>query len=119
MTFSVHATHQCQGAVEGVDDVVELDGNLGVGIDAKVERLNVGRREEERVEEKVGKVAEQVEGDEVEVQSHHALSSPVRPDLRVERQRPAEEVDPAGHNAQMGDNGDGAGINDVVERFVQ
>lgn len=105
--------------MQSVDDVVKLDGNLRVGIDAKVERLDVGRGEEEGVEEKVGEVAEKVEGDEVEVEAHHALSSPVRPDLRIERQRPAEEVDPAGDNAQHGHNWDGTGINDVVERFVR
>lgn len=76
-------------------DVVELNGVDTSRESLEILELNVADPVEGRIENRVERVAEQVEGNEVEVQSDNWLSLKVDPNLRIEWNRPSYKVNPA------------------------
>lgn len=83
------------GSVYREHDVIQSDWIETAWKPLEVFVLDVRDPIERRVEHRIQSMAEQIECQEIEVQSNHWLSFEVVPDLRVERNRPGGKVNPS------------------------
>lgn len=85
------------------EDVVQLHGIVAAGESLEVFVLDVRDPVEGRVEHGVQRVPEKIQREKVEIQADDGLALVVVPDLRVKRDRPGGEVDPADDEREKND----------------
>lgn len=95
-----HRDERGQRGVQAEHNVVHLDWQHSRWVARVVFALNYGTAVDAKVEEGVRQETRQVEADEVEAQADHTSALPVEVYLRIEGDRPGDEVEPAKYCAQ-------------------
>lgn len=98
------------GSMDREDDVIQLHWIVAAGESLKVFVLDVRDPVEGRVEHCVKCVSEKIQREKIEIQADDGLALVVVPDLRVKRDRPGGEVDPADNDR---DENDGRRVRDA------